>query len=50
MNNDPVVNTKIKKGKATYAYSIIGVALVLLILVPAEKYSYKHGCMPLCLL
>lgn len=32
MNNDAVVNTKIKKGKATYAYSIIGVALVLFLL------------------
>jgi|JI10StandDraft_1071094.scaffolds.fasta_scaffold317390_2 cell division transport system permease protein len=32
MNTDPVVNTKIKKGKATYAYSIIGVALVLFLL------------------
>jgi cell division transport system permease protein len=32
MNNDPVVNTKIKKGKATYVYSIIGVALVLFLL------------------
>ncbi|MCC7029048.1 MAG: hypothetical protein IT257_02000 [Chitinophagaceae bacterium] len=32
MNNDPVINTKIKKGKATYAYSIIGVALVLFLL------------------
>ncbi len=32
MNNDPVINTKIKKGKVTYTYSIIGVALVLFLL------------------
>lgn len=32
MSNDPIVNTKIKKGKATYVYSIIGVALVLFLL------------------
>jgi cell division transport system permease protein len=32
MSNDPIVNTKIKRGKATYTYSIIGVALVLFLL------------------
>lgn len=32
MNNDPIVNTKVKKGKVTYTYSIIGVALVLFLL------------------
>jgi cell division transport system permease protein len=32
MMNDPIVSSKIKKGKATYAYSIIGVALVLFLL------------------
>ncbi len=32
MINDPIVSSKVKKGKATYAYSIIGVALVLFLL------------------
>ena len=32
MMNDPIVSSKVKKGKATYAYSIIGVALVLFLL------------------
>lgn len=32
MNNDQYISTKIKKGKATYVYSIIGVALVLFLL------------------
>ena len=32
MNNDQFISTKVKKGKATYAYSIIGVALVLFLL------------------
>jgi cell division transport system permease protein len=32
MSNDQIVSSKIKKGKATYTYSIIGVALVLFLL------------------
>ena len=32
MSNDQIVSTKVKKGKATYTYSIIGVALVLFLL------------------
>lgn len=32
MTNDAIISTKVKKGKATYAYSIIGVALVLFLL------------------
>lgn len=32
MNNDQIITTKVKKGKATYTYSIIGVALVLFLL------------------
>jgi cell division transport system permease protein len=32
MSNDQIITTKVKKGKATYAYSIIGVALVLFLL------------------
>ncbi len=32
MTNDLIVSSKVKKGKATYAYSIIGVALVLFLL------------------
>lgn len=32
MNNDQIISTKVKKGKATYVYSIIGVALVLFLL------------------
>lgn len=32
MSNDPIIDTRIKKGKATYIYSIIGVALVLFLL------------------
>jgi len=32
MSNDQFISTKVKKGKATYAYSIIGVALVLFLL------------------
>ncbi len=32
MSNDLIITTKVKKGKATYVYSIIGVALVLFLL------------------
>jgi cell division transport system permease protein len=32
MSNDQIITTKVKKGKATYTYSIIGVALVLFLL------------------
>jgi cell division transport system permease protein len=32
MSNDQFISTKVKKGKATYVYSIIGVALVLFLL------------------
>ncbi len=32
MTNEQFISTKVKKGKATYAYSIIGVALVLFLL------------------
>jgi cell division transport system permease protein len=32
MSNDLIISTKVKKGKATYVYSIIGVALVLFLL------------------